>query len=117
MAGVKIRAKLKASSILEVVVSMVVIVLIFGIAMMIYSNVLRLSLSAKQLRAEAILRDRMLSSNNDTAGSNELQADAEFRIEEKRQPYQGLPNLTDLDLTAFDQNNQKIAEIHQLILN
>jgi hypothetical protein len=48
MAGNKLNTKLSASNILEVIVSMVIIVIVFGIAMMIYSNVLRFSLSAKK---------------------------------------------------------------------
>ena len=52
MAGRKlIRTKIMASTILEVIVAMVIIVVVFGIAMMIYTNVLRMSLSVKKIQA------------------------------------------------------------------
>ena len=41
----RIKSKLAASSIIEVLISMVVIMVVFGIAMMIYANVIQSSLS------------------------------------------------------------------------
>ena len=60
MAGRKlIRTKIMASTILEVIVAMVIIVVVFGIAMMIYTNVLRMSLSVKKIQAQAILKETL----------------------------------------------------------
>jgi len=56
MGKVKNISRLKADSLLEVVIAAVLVVVIFGIAMMVYSNVLRTSRPVKQVRAAAILK-------------------------------------------------------------
>jgi Tfp pilus assembly protein PilV len=73
MAGSKliIQHKLKASTIIEVLISMVIIMVVFGMAMMIYANVIRSSLSVKKVRAEAILNE--ILTNDEKANNNSTQ--------------------------------------------
>jgi len=113
MAGSKLNRKIKGSTILEVIIAMVVIVVVFGIAMMIYSNVLRLSLSAKKLRAKAVLEDVLLKA---AAGENQTLTIGEFRIEQEIQSYNGNNNLLSVHLTAYDANQLKIAELRQVMI-
>lgn len=115
MAGIKLNARVDASTILEVIVSMVVIVVVFGIAMMIYSNVLRTSVSAKKIRAQAILTQTMQKiEDNPEIVTQSLTID-DFRIEQEIKPYSTNNNLTEIHLTAYDQNQQKIAELEKVI--
>ena len=60
MAKIKTIYRLKADSLLEVIIAAVLIVIIFGIAMMVYSNILRTSRPVKQVRAAAFLRKAAL---------------------------------------------------------
>ncbi len=115
MAGSKLNSRVQASSILEVIVSMVVIVVVFSIAMMIYTNVLRLSLSAKKIRAQALLQETMLNAEQDTAKTTQTFNIDDFRIEQEVKPYQDNNTLMDIHLTAYDQNQQKIAEMEKVI--
>jgi Tfp pilus assembly protein PilE len=115
MAGSKLKERLPASSILEVIVSMVIIVIVFGIAMMIYTNVLRLSLSAKKLKAQALLQETMLKAEHNTENITQSITINDFRIEQEVKPYPDNAGLTEIHLTAFDANQQKIAELQKVI--
>ena len=117
MAGSKLSGKVKASTIVEVLVSMVIIVAVFGIAMMIYTNVLRMSLSVKKLRAQAILRQVMLTAENTPGNTTQSLNSESFRIEQEVKPYNGDIGLTELHLTAYDENQQKVAELQKVIIN
>jgi Tfp pilus assembly protein PilE len=115
MAGSKLNTKLRASTILEVIVSMVIIVVVFGIAMMIYTNVLRFSLSAKKLRAQALLQETMFTAEHSATNTTQTFTVDDFRIEQEVKPYMQNSSLTDIHLTAYDQNQQKIAELEKVI--
>ena len=110
MAGSKLNGRVRASTILEVVISMVVIVIVFGIAMMIVTNVTRLSLSGKKLRAAALLQ-----ASADSAIVSKTINMEDFRIEQEVKPCQQNSALLDVHLTAYDQNQQKIAELEKII--
>jgi hypothetical protein len=112
MAGSKLNGRVNASTIMEVIVSMVIIVVVFGIAMMIYSNVLRLSLSAKKIRAQAILNETMIKAEHNTENTTQTITIDDFRVEQEVKAYN---NATDIHLTAYDQNQQKIAELEKVI--
>jgi len=96
---------------------MVIIVAVFGIAMMIYTNVVRASPSSKKLRAELILQETMLKLQQKTDSTADSATVDDFRIEQKIEPYSGNPALQKVSLTAFDQNQQKVAELQQVILS
>jgi Tfp pilus assembly protein PilV len=115
MAGIKLNARAKASTILEVIVSMVVIIVVFGIAMMIYSNVLRTSVSAKKIRAQAILNQTMQKAEDNPQSVTQSLTVDDFRVEQEIKPYSTNSNLTDIHLTAYDQNQQKVAELEKVI--
>jgi Tfp pilus assembly protein PilE len=116
MAGSKLSGRVQASTILEVVISMIVIVIVFGIAMMIYTNVLRLSLSAKKMRAQALLQETMLKAEQTSGNTNQSFTVDDFRIEQEAGPYNNETSLTAIHLTAYDQNQQKIAELQKVII-
>lgn len=117
MAGSKLKGRVNGSTIMEVVVSMVIIVLVFGIAIMIYSNVLRLSLSAKKLRAQALLQETMLKAEQTTGNITQSLTLDDFRVEQEVKSYHNDSKLTEIHLTAYDRNQQKIAELQKVIIN
>lgn len=113
----KIRSKVQASTILEVVISMIVIIAVFGIALMIFSNVTRLSLSAKKLKAEAILQDRLLKLERSGNNIDETIAVDAFRVEQQITAYNDSSNLSQVHLSAYDDNNDIVAELQKVIIN
>ncbi|WP_428330289.1 type II secretion system protein [Mucilaginibacter sp.] len=115
MAGSKLNYRLRASTLPEVLVAMVIILVVFGIAMTIFTNVMRLSLSAKKLRAAALLEKALRQSGDDTEDSTFSME--EFRVTRETKPYPRDPTLIDIYMTAYDPNGQKTAEIHQILSN
>ena len=109
------RAKVKASSILEVVISMVVIVVVFTIAMAIFANVGRLALTGKKLRAQGILNEVLLTvKQNPVVGTITSTVDG-LKIGQETERYSNTDNLYQVNLTAFDENGDKVAELKEVI--
>jgi len=103
---------------MEVLIAMILIIAVFGIAMMIFTNVLNSSLSVKKIRAQAILQEILITvekANNNNV-SQSISVD-DFRVDQEIKPYNGNAALIDIRLTALDQNQQKIAELEKVILN
>jgi hypothetical protein len=107
--------RIKASSIIEVVIAMVLIVFVLGIALMIYTNVLRFSLSAPQIKAGFLLQQILIQEENKSHISDQHIQLEEFSVEEQLSPYINT-GLIDIHLTAFDINHQKLAEVRKLII-
>ncbi len=118
MAGRKLipAGKVNASTILEVVIAMVIIIMVFGIAMMIYTNVLRLSLSAKKIKAQAILQEIVLKSEQTKDFSTQSITIDDFRVEQEIKPYLNDTLLNEIHVTAYDGNQQKITELQKVII-
>jgi len=118
MAGAKLiyKDKVEASTIVEVIVSMVIIVVVFGIAMMIYANVTRMSLSAQKIKAQAILQQELISTEQTKAFSNKSIDTADLHIEQSVAPFNNDTSLSVIHLTAYDLNQNKITELQKLII-
>lgn len=110
------KTEVKASTILEVVIAMVLIVIVFSIAMMIFANVTSSSLSVKKMRAQAILQEALLNAEKSTDPTSQSLNVEDFRIEQEVKPYNQMSQLYDIHLTAYDGNQQKITELEKVIL-
>jgi len=119
MAGNKItyNTKVKASTILEVLISMVIIVVVFGISMMIYANVTQSSLSVKKIKAEAILKEYLQVAEKSTGNTTQTFTVDSLSIEQTVKSYNTEKDLVEIDLAAYDANQQKVAELHKVIIN
>ena len=106
--------KLPASSLLEVIISMLIIIVIFGIAMMIFSNVTNSSLSVKKLKAGALIKQQMLVlARSPHPADGTLQAD-EFKLDIKVSAYN--EKLNEVSITAYDGNQQPVALLKQIMV-
>jgi len=117
MAGIKlsVTGKAKASSIVEVVISMVVIVIVFGIAMGIFANVQRLSLSAQKVHAQAILKEELIKTEQEPHISKQTNNVDGFEVSSEVTPYQDHADLYLIALAAFDNNGKKMAELREVV--
>ncbi|RKR84467.1 hypothetical protein BDD43_4705 [Mucilaginibacter gracilis] len=109
------KGRVRASSILEVIISMVVIVIVFSIAMAIFANVQRLSLSAKKIRAEAVLKEELIKIAEAPQLSKQSSTVDGLSIEEETTSYNNNDNLFQVNLTAYDANKEKVAELKEVI--
>jgi len=95
---------------------MVVIIVVFGIAMMIYANVVQSSISTKKIYAEAILKKQLSLAEKDSAGfSNTSIVVDDFRIEQQTTTYNGNNDLIEIHLSAYDDNQNKVAELNKIL--
>ncbi len=119
MAGSKLKynMRLKASSILEVIISMIIILLVFGIAMMIATNVVHSSLSVKKLNAQALLHNVLIKEEQAKEVNTQTYTLDDFRVEQEIKAYNDDAGLTEIHLTAYDANQEKVAELQKLIIN
>lgn len=118
MAGIKLglETRVKASTVLEVIVSMVIIIGVFGIAMMIYTNVTRASLSGQKLKAEAVLSEVMKNMDKAELSSDQQSVIDGLSVERSVKSYSENNELLQVDLKAYDHNHQLLAELHQLVI-
>src|ERR1700712_559441 len=116
MAGTEVKQNhvLRASTILEVLVSLIVFVVVFSIAMGIFANVQRLSLSAKKLRAQAVLKEWLLKAAQHPEVSKQTIEDKGFTIEKNITNYRDNATLYRISLAAYDGKGEKIAELNQI---
>jgi Tfp pilus assembly protein PilV len=112
--GFKGKQRIAASSILEVVVSMVIIVMVLGISLMIYSNVVRQSLSARQLKAQFLLQQTLLKVDNGSLEQTEVVD--QWQINREIKPYEADTRLILVHLTAYDEQHNLIAEIRKVMI-
>lgn len=119
MAGGKliISNTVKGSTILEVLISMIIILVVFSFGMMIIGNVNRSSLSAKKAKAEAILQEKLLNAEQNNSNVNETTNYGTFQIRQEVQPYTDNSHLSWIHFTAYDSNNEKVAELQKAIIN
>jgi len=118
MAGIKIKftARVQGSTIQEVVVSMVIIMIVFGIAMVIFANVIKFSVSAKRIRDEAMLEEMLLKAGRTGDNTNSSVTVADLRIEQVIKPIKNEDGLEEFQLTAFDANGQQVAQVREIII-
>jgi Tfp pilus assembly protein PilV len=112
-----IKSKLQASSIIEVLISMVVIMVVFGIAMMIYANVIQSSLSVKKLRAQAILNQTLQADESSANPASTNFTVEDLSIQQTVKPYLAESNLTEIDLSVYDAGGKELIALHKVIIN
>jgi len=113
----KVKSKLPASSIIEVLIAMVVIMVVFGTAMMIFANIMQSSMSVKKLRAQAILNQTLQADESSANPASTTFSADELHIEQTVKSYNNEANLTEIDLSAYDANGKELITLHKVIIN
>lgn len=111
------KVRVQASTILEVIISMVIILVVFGIAMMISANIFRSSLSVKKIKARALLNELLIKAENNKENTSQTFTLDSFRIEQEIKISETNKNLIEIHLTAFDENQEKVDDVQKLILD
>lgn len=108
--------KLAASSVLEVVIAMVIILVVFSTGMMIFSNVTRMSLSASQLEAESIAKKTLLLTEQTGQLTNQVFQEDQFKVVVTVKDSSADSGLTNICVDAYNEQLQKVATAQKLIL-
>jgi putative aminopeptidase FrvX len=109
------KSTVKASSILEVVIAMVVIVTVFTVAMMIYGNVQRLSLSGQKIKVRGILQETLINAERNPENTKRSLTIDNISVDEEISNYNQAEDLKLIDLVAYDLNREKIAELREVV--
>lgn len=100
---------------LEVVVAMVIIIVVFGLALMIYTNVMRMFLSEQKIKPQAVLQEKLMQAEREKNPVNKSLDTAGLHIEQQVDVYANDTLLNRVSLIAYDGNRQKIAGLQKLI--
>ena len=107
--------KLKAATLLESLVAMVVVMVCFGITSMIYNNVLRSDSKRIKLKAHLLLNDISIKTKKEKIFLDEdIQRDG-ILIRKRIKNYKEISGLSELDLTAFYNESKPVQTRRELI--
>lgn len=98
----KLKGKLKASTLLEVIVAMVVILIVFVLATGIYANVLRSSPSVKQQRVKALMTGLIEKSMDEGSWKDQQVVVDSITLVKTVSPYQDYTDLLLLQVMAIE---------------
>ncbi|HET6243889.1 MAG: hypothetical protein H0V01_04385 [Bacteroidetes bacterium] len=108
--------KIKASTLIEVIVALIIVMITFGIAMVIFINVTHSDNQVQKLKASLILNESALKTSKENSYIDEkTEVDGLF-INKTINPYENIPGLNLVLFEAFDVNGKIIAERRELIL-
>ncbi|MFA6083771.1 hypothetical protein [Mucilaginibacter sp.] len=116
MAQSKLKRRVKASGILEVVIAMVIMVSVFGIALMIFSKVMRASLSVKKIRAQALAEQVLLRAETQSTFTDTAFLSDDLRVERSALPYSESDELVQIRVIALDPNKDTVATARKILL-
>lgn len=107
--------KLKASTLLEVIVSMIMIMITFAIATGIVANISRRSVSLKEIKARSVLTFFLLKSESSPFITEQTFNYADFIINRKVSKYHHDPLLREIRVVVFNKDEQKLAEGRKIV--
>ena len=112
----KLNQKLKASTLLESMVAMVLLMMCFGISLKIYLDVSMSGDHQKTLKAENLLKKIAIETVQEDRIKNEILLIENLRIEKKISSYHEIDKLQVLCITAFDEHGKIMAFRRELIM-
>ncbi len=107
--------KLKASSLAETLVAMVIVMLSFGIATLVFSNVTRSSSLPQKIKAETMLKGIAIRSKQEKLFLDATFQSAGMEIRKKISPYAGSSRLSLMSLEARDASGREICSHNELV--
>ncbi|MDQ3192428.1 MAG: hypothetical protein M3Q58_12615 [Bacteroidota bacterium] len=108
--------KIKASTLIEVIVALIIVMISFGIAMAIYVNVTYSDNQIQKLKANLILNETAIKTTNENSFIDEKTEVDGISVVKTVHSYEGIQGLNLLLLEAFDVNMKKIAERKELVI-
>lgn len=112
---VKLNHALKAATLMESLIAMIIIVVCFGIATMIYSNVLDSDKQRLQLKAILVLNEVAIETKNGKTFVDSEKQIGNWVIKKTVEKYPQTENVYTLTLSVIDRNGKTIAIRNELI--
>jgi hypothetical protein len=112
-----LKCRLKGTILLESLLAMVVVMLCFGIAVMIYNNVITGSREKLKVAARLQLETEAQQCHRENQFIDATEDAGAFRVEKLILPYKESTDLFELRLTAIAPDGKTLAEYHELFLH
>lgn len=110
----KLNARVKASTLLEVIVAMVIILIVFTLAIGIYNNVLSSGNSARKTQMNALMAHLMIKSINEQNWNDQEILQDRITFRKTVLPYEKYTDLVLITITAFEHDRQ-IGQSRQIV--
>ena len=109
--------KLEASTLVEVLVSMVIVMIAFGLGLSIYFTVLKSDRNRMELEASLIINDIIAESNAQQRWLDETIKLDYLTIEKTLTPYEGMRDrLQTLTVTEYNKQGRVMAQCKELVI-
>jgi Tfp pilus assembly protein PilV len=109
-------AKLKASSLLEVIVAMTLFAIIFPLGITMYTKIVQSSFTSSELKASLLLAHLAEQTKKEEAFIDATMEEGVIRIERKIELYENNPALLVLVFKAYNQQDTLLAQRKELYL-
>jgi Tfp pilus assembly protein PilV len=109
------KKKLKAATLLESLIAMVILVVCFGIATMIYSNVLNSDKQRLKLKAILLLKIETFAIKKNKTFIDSEKTEGEFTLKQTFEREEGTDNLFHMKLLACDKDGNHLAVHNELL--
>jgi Tfp pilus assembly protein PilE len=107
--------KLKGATLIESMVAMIVVLLCFGIATMIYVNVMNSDSRRAELHAHLLLNEIAMKAKQQELFLDEEIHEGTLLITKKVETYKGVPGLIRLGIIARNEKDKIIATHNEII--
>jgi|CXWL01.1.fsa_nt_gi hypothetical protein len=109
--------KIKAATLIESLIAMVIVMLCFGISTTVYINVISSGNQIQKLKSELILKKVAMETKKEHLFLDEEITLDEITVRKKITPYNGLKNLSQINLQAYNSNEKLLSEYNELVSN
>ncbi len=108
-------AKLKAATLVESIVAMVIISIVFSAGLMVVEMVINSNRSAFRYRVNLALQEMANETKLQNRYIDEQIDSADYRVVKQILPYQNRQHIFVLSLTAFDLDNERVMGHRELV--
>ncbi len=107
--------RVKASSIIEVSVAMVITSIALSCSLMLFQRISTSSYSLQELKAQQLLTTRIEHTLRTSNLTNFTETTDQLTIEQKTHAYPPQQNLMIIHLTAYRQDGKQVAELKRIV--
>jgi len=111
-----VRPRVRASSIIEVLISMVIIMVVFGIALAIFDKITHSSVNGKNLLAQGLLKKELAAAEFSKTTTDSIYVTDDLTIARTFSAYAVDPALTVVRLSAINDKQDTVYTIKKVLI-
>jgi type II secretory pathway pseudopilin PulG len=114
--GRLIKKKLRAATLIETLIAMLIILLVLGVSIMVYVNIMKSDQHFKNLKADLSMEEVAAQTSERQNYHTKTIMKGERRVKRTIANFESASNVKHLQLTAFDNQNNKVKQYHELVV-